>query len=192
MKTAGKVISKAGNPPRPPATSGGRIASSRCKNGRANKMQSENTHTCPANDSPKAEGRQTPEQGSLAAFCSEKPCRNRRNRKTAQSRQQNTVGWQYGNKKWPTIKSTIERIRAKVRAGIPIACHAVGAGESEHWFVPYKLDGSTGSTWATCGIWVLDPYNSDENSYNGRKVPIWTAMSDSKVTLGINRARIPK
>ncbi|MBM6716158.1 hypothetical protein H6B15_05750 [Gemmiger formicilis] len=87
---------------------------------------------------------------------------------------------------------TIERIRAKVRSGIPIACHAVGSGGKEHWFVPYKLDGSTGSTWATCGIWVLDPYNGDKNSYNGRKVPIWTAMHDSGVTLGINRARIPK
>lgn len=87
---------------------------------------------------------------------------------------------------------TIERIRAKVRDGIPIACHAVGSGNKEHWFVPYKLDGSTGSTWATCGIWVLDPYNSDESSYNGRKVPIWTAMRDSGVTLGINKARIPE
>lgn len=86
---------------------------------------------------------------------------------------------------------TIETIRSYVRAGTPIACHAVGSGTKQHWFVAYEVTGENGSTWATAGINVLDPYNGNERSYEGRCVPILNAMQSSYVTLGINAIRIP-
>lgn len=87
--------------------------------------------------------------------------------------------------------ATIEKIRSYVRSGVPIACHAKGSGDKQHWFVAYELTGENGSTWATAGINVLDPYNGDSTSYNGRSVPIWDAMQKSYVPLGINLIRIP-
>lgn len=52
---------------------------------------------------------------------------------------------------------TIEKIRSYVKNHIPVACHAVGTGNRQHWFVAYELTGESGGTWATAGIKVLDP-----------------------------------
>lgn len=86
---------------------------------------------------------------------------------------------------------TIQAIRSRVLQGTPVACHAVGSGGKEHWFVAYEVTAQNGSTWATAGINVLDPYNGDHTSYNGRRVSILSAMQDSYVTLGIDRIRVP-
>jgi hypothetical protein len=86
---------------------------------------------------------------------------------------------------------TIARIKAYINAGTPVACHAVGSG-TQHWVVAYKIEGSTGDTWQTCGIKVLDPNNPDYTSYEGLDRPIWDAMCASSVTLGIDRLRKPK
>ena len=86
---------------------------------------------------------------------------------------------------------TIQAIRSRVLQGTPVACHAVGSGGDEHWFVAYEVTGQNGSTWATVGINVLDPYNGDHTSYNGRRVSILEAMQASHVTLGIDRIRVP-
>lgn len=86
---------------------------------------------------------------------------------------------------------TIQTIRSKVLEGKPVACHAVGYGDDEHWLVAYQLTGQNGSIWATAGINVLDPYCSDDTSYNGREVSIWNAMQSSYVTLGIDKIRVP-
>lgn len=51
---------------------------------------------------------------------------------------------------------TIEKIRSYVKNHIPVACHAVGSGSRQHWFVAYELTGESGGTWATAGIKVLD------------------------------------
>ena len=59
---------------------------------------------------------------------------------------------------------TIEKIRSYVKNHIPVACHAVGSGSRQHWFVAYELTGESGGTWATAGIKVLDPYNSNSGS----------------------------
>ena len=86
---------------------------------------------------------------------------------------------------------TIETIRSYVRNGTPIACHAKGSGNNQHWFVAYEVTGENGSTWATAGINVLDPYKGDSSSYEGRRVPILTAMQDSYSALGVIEIRIP-
>ncbi len=86
---------------------------------------------------------------------------------------------------------TIEKIRSYVKNHIPVACHAVGSGGRQHWFVAYKLTGESGGTWATAGIKVLDPYNSNSGSTEGRRVTILEAMQTSHVTLGVDRIRIP-
>ena len=86
---------------------------------------------------------------------------------------------------------TIEKIRSYVKNHIPVACHAVGSGNRQHWFVAYELTGESGGTWATAGIKVLDPYNGDFDSTEGRRVTILEAMQTSKVTLGVDRIRIP-
>ena len=86
---------------------------------------------------------------------------------------------------------TIEKIRSYVKNHIPVACHAVGAGSRQHWFVAYELTGESGGTWATAGIKVLDPYNSNSGSTEGRRVTILEAMQTSHVTLGVDRIRIP-
>lgn len=86
---------------------------------------------------------------------------------------------------------TIKAIRSYVLKGTPVACHAVGYNAKEHWFVAYEVTGQNGSTWATAGINVLDPYNIDNTSYNGRRVPILTAMQDSYVPLGVSKIRVP-
>lgn len=86
---------------------------------------------------------------------------------------------------------TIEKIRSYVKNHIPVACHAVGTGNRQHWFVAYELTGESGGTWATAGIKVLDPYNGDFDSTEGRRVTILEAMQTSKVTLGVDRIRIP-
>lgn len=86
---------------------------------------------------------------------------------------------------------TIEKIRSYVKNHIPVACHAVGTGNRQHWFVAYELTGESGGTWATAGIKVLDPYNGDFYSTEGRRVTILEAMQTSKVTLGVDRIRIP-
>ena len=86
---------------------------------------------------------------------------------------------------------TIEKIRSYVKNHIPVACHAVGSGSRQHWFVAYELTGESGGTWATAGIKVLDPYNGDFDSTEGRRVTILEAMQTSKVTLGVDRIRIP-
>ena len=67
---------------------------------------------------------------------------------------------------------TIEKIRSYVKNHIPVACHAVGSGSRQHWFVAYELTGESGGTWATAGIKVLDPYNSNSGSTEGRRVTI--------------------
>lgn len=87
---------------------------------------------------------------------------------------------------------TIEKIRSYVKNHIPVACHAVGSGSRQHWFVAYELTGESGGTWATAGIKVLDPYNSNSGSTEGRRVTILEAMQTSHVTLGVDRIRIPK
>ena len=86
---------------------------------------------------------------------------------------------------------TIEKIRSYVKNHIPVACHAVGSSNHQHWFVAYELTGESGGTWATAGIKVLDPYNGDFDSTEGRRVTILEAMQTSKVTLGVDRIRIP-
>lgn len=86
---------------------------------------------------------------------------------------------------------TIEKIRSYVKNHIPVACHAVGSGNRQHWFVAYELTGESGGTWATAGIKVLDPYNSNSGSTEGRRVTILEAMQTSHVTLGVDRIRIP-
>ena len=86
---------------------------------------------------------------------------------------------------------TIEKIRSYVKNHIPVACHAVGSGSRQHWFVAYELTGESGGTWATAGIKVLDPYNSNSGSTEGRRVTILEAMQPSHVTLGVDRIRIP-
>lgn len=86
---------------------------------------------------------------------------------------------------------TIEKIRSYVKNHIPVACHAVGSGSRQHWFVAYELTGECGGTWATAGIKVLDPYNSNSGSTEGRRVTILEAMQTSHVTLGVDRIRIP-
>ena len=86
---------------------------------------------------------------------------------------------------------TIEKIRSYVKNHIPVACHAVGTGNRQHWFVAYELTGESGGTWATAGIKVLDPYNGDFDSTEGRRVTILEAMQTSHVTLGVDRIRIP-
>lgn len=86
---------------------------------------------------------------------------------------------------------TIEKIRSYVKNHIPVACHAVGPGSRQHWFVAYELTGESGGTWATAGIKVLDPYNSNSGSTEGRRVTILEAMQTSHVTLGVDRIRIP-
>lgn len=86
---------------------------------------------------------------------------------------------------------TIEKIRSYVKNHIPVACHAVGSGSRQHWFVAYELTGESGGTWATAGIKVLDPYNSNSGSTEGRRVTILEAMQTSHVTLGVDRIRIP-
>lgn len=86
---------------------------------------------------------------------------------------------------------TIEKIRSYVKNHIPVACHAVGSGNRQHWFVAYELTGESGGTWATAGIKVLDPYNGDFDSTEGRRVTILEAMQTSQVTLGVDRIRIP-
>lgn len=85
---------------------------------------------------------------------------------------------------------TIQKIRSYVSKGTPVACHAM-KGSNEHWFVAYDAAANGGSTWSTCGITVLDPVN-DKEFYSGRRVAIWTAMSDSYVTAGIDRIRLLK
>lgn len=50
---------------------------------------------------------------------------------------------------------------------------------------------NAGGTWATAGIKVLDPYNSNSGSTEGRRVTILEAMQTSHVTLGVDRIRIP-
>lgn len=84
-----------------------------------------------------------------------------------------------------------EQIRSYVKNHIPVACHAVGSGSRQHWFVAYELTGESGGTWATAGIKVLDPYNSNSGSTEGRRVTILEAMQTSHVTLGVDRIRIP-
>ena len=86
---------------------------------------------------------------------------------------------------------TIEKIRSYVKNHIPVACHAVGSGNRQHWFVAYELTGESGGTWATAGIKVLDPYNSNSGSTESRRVTILEAMQTSHVTLGVDRIRIP-
>lgn len=86
---------------------------------------------------------------------------------------------------------TIEKIRSYVKNHIPVACHAVGSGSRQHWFVAYVLTGESGGTWATAGIKVLDPYNRNSGSTEGRRVTILEAMQTSHVTLGVDRIRIP-
>lgn len=86
---------------------------------------------------------------------------------------------------------TIEKIRSYVKNHIPVACHAVGFGSRQHWFVAYELTGESGGTWATAGIKVLDPYNRNSGSTEGRRVTILEAMQTSHVTLGVDRIRIP-
>lgn len=86
---------------------------------------------------------------------------------------------------------TIEKIRSYVKNHIPVACHAVGSGSRQHWFVAYELTGESGGTWATAGIKVLDPYNSNSGSTEGRRVTILEAMQTSHVRLGVDRIRIP-
>lgn len=86
---------------------------------------------------------------------------------------------------------TIEKIRSYVKNHIPVACHAVGSGSRQHWFVAYELTGESGGTWATAGIKVLDPYNRNSGSTEGRRVTILEAMQTSYVTLGVDRIRIP-
>lgn len=86
---------------------------------------------------------------------------------------------------------TIDVIRNYVNRGIPVACHATGYNGKQHWFVAYSTTANGGSTWATCGITVLDPYNGNSSSYDGRRVSIWDAMQTSHVTLGIDRIRVP-
>ena len=86
---------------------------------------------------------------------------------------------------------TIEKIRSYVKNHIPVACHAVGTGNRQHWFVAYELTGESGGTWATAGIKVLDPYNRNSGSTEGRRVTILEAMQTSHVTLGVDRIRIP-
>lgn len=81
---------------------------------------------------------------------------------------------------------TIEKIRSYVKNHIPVACHAVGSGSRQHWFVAYELTGESGGTWATAGIKVLDPYNRNSGSTEGRRVTILEAMQTSHVTLGDN------
>lgn len=71
---------------------------------------------------------------------------------------------------------TIEKIRSYVKNHIPVACHAVGSGSRQHWFVAYELTGESGGTWATAGIKVLDPYNRNSGSTEGRRVTILEAM----------------
>ena len=53
------------------------------------------------------------------------------------------------------------------------------------------MTGESGGTWATAGIKVLDPYNSNSGSTEGRRVTILEAMQTSHVTLGVDRIRIP-
>lgn len=86
---------------------------------------------------------------------------------------------------------TIEKIRSYVKNHISVACHAVGSGSRQHWFVAYELTGESGGTWATAGIKVLDPYNRNSGSTEGRRVTILEAMQTSHVTLGVDRIRIP-
>ena len=86
---------------------------------------------------------------------------------------------------------TIEKIRSYVKNHIPVACHAVGSGSRQHWFVAYELTGESGGPWATAGIKVLDPYNRNSGSTEGRRVTILEAMQTSHVTLGVDRIRIP-
>lgn len=86
---------------------------------------------------------------------------------------------------------TIEKIRSYVKNHIPVACHAVGSGSRQHWFVAYELTGESGGTWATAGIKVLDPYNRNSGSTEGCRVTILEAMQTSHVTLGVDRIRIP-
>lgn len=86
---------------------------------------------------------------------------------------------------------TIKKIRSYVKNHIPVACHAVGSGSRQHWFVAYELTGESGGTWATAGIKVLDPYNRNSGSTEGRRVTILEAMQTSHVTLGVDRIRIP-
>lgn len=84
----------------------------------------------------------------------------------------------------------IKKIRNYVDRGIPVACHAVGGNGNEHWFVAYHADDNGGDTWETSGLYVLDPYNGNKDSYYGRTVSIWDAMSKSSVTAGIDRVRM--
>lgn len=103
-------------------------------------------------------------------------------------------GFSCGSAVWLTDKNeaeTIEVIRSYINRGIPIACHATGYNKKQHWFVAHELTEENGSTWATAGINVLDPYNGNKDSYNGRRVSIWDAMQTSKVPLGIDRIRVP-
>ena len=86
---------------------------------------------------------------------------------------------------------TIEKIRSYVKNHIPVACHAVGSGSRQHWFVAYELTGESGGTWATAGIKVLDPYNRNSGSTEGRRATILEAMQTSHVTLDVDRIRIP-
>ena len=86
---------------------------------------------------------------------------------------------------------TIEKIRSYVKNHIPVACHAVGSGSRQHWFVADELTVESGGTWATAGIKVLDPYNRNSGSTEGRRVTILEAMQTSHVTLGVDRIRIP-
>ncbi len=87
-------------------------------------------------------------------------------------------------------RQTIEEIRSYVSRGIPVACHAM-KGTNEHWFVAYAAAANGGSTWSTCGIKVLAPFNKEDiTAYEGRKVSILKAMQNSNVDAGIDRIRI--
>jgi hypothetical protein len=84
--------------------------------------------------------------------------------------------------------ATIERIRNYVISGMPVACHFYKSNGEEHWVVAYSAYGS-GTTWATSGIYVLDPYGNDSNSIYGRSISISDAMARKSFT-AVDRIRI--
>ncbi len=87
-----------------------------------------------------------------------------------------------------TEAQTIARIRQLVNAGTPVACHLYASGD-EHWVVAYSATGS-GTTWATSGITVLDPFNASTSSTTGLRHSISTAMN-RKSFWAVDRIRTP-
>lgn len=93
-----------------------------------------------------------------------------------------TPNWNFADNDWAVNgmneANTISYIKQYIDNGCPVACHAYGYGENQHWVVAYGYNNDTG--WN--GIMVIDP--ADGNVKN-----MADAMSYSTVNCGVDRLR---